>query len=326
MDVHVSFRILIERRRPLGASSRRPAHVRAPAIVFIGTKYLRSPRPLKRSDLNKISYVAAEGAELNLRHFLEIRSRQLNVKPFNAHNLELVGALLGNYTCTASNIHGTKSVSLPLKIQGMYATIESKESDKNKRTLPAPERLALHLARVTFHSPFNGYSLLTFLGRPLCKLSLGAQFLGPENELLATLVCSVYSAPPLLETSWFRNNQQFALNKSQLPDESAAAALDWSSQQALSSVEQPVIVLNKQQEFLLADLLGELANFKCVAKNALGFSQACELNQLDKQTLLSKSFLLFFHFSTRSTRATTNKETAPSLPLRNHETLAERPT
>lgn len=55
------------------------------------------------------------------------------------------------------------------------------------------------------------------------------------------------------------------------------------------------MVLNKQQEFLLADLLstgggggGGGGNLKCVAKNAFGSSDGCELNQASKQMLLSK--------------------------------------
>jgi len=60
------------------------------------------------------------------------------------------------------------------------------------------------------------------------------------------------------------------------------------SKQPVSVVELDVMILNKQQDFMLTELMSQSANFKCVARNPLGYSEACELNLADKQTLLSK--------------------------------------
>lgn len=73
-------------------------------------------------------------------------------------------------------------------------------------------------------------------------------------------------------------------------------------QQALSNVELQIMVLNKQQEFLLADLINQMANFKCIARNSLGYSEACELKHLDRESLLSKF--------TQTLRATTTQHFA----------------
>lgn len=116
----------------------------------------------------------------------------------------------------------------------------------------------------------------------MCKLTLVNEHLGAENELLANLRCTVYSVPPALETVWYRNNLQLAANKSSLD------MLGWLAREPLTVFELAVMVLSKQQEFMLSDLAGQTANFKCAARNPLGYSEACDLNPADKQTLLSK--------------------------------------
>lgn len=111
-------------------------------------------------------------------------------------------------------------------------------------------------------------------GRPLCKLTLGGEFLGSENELMTNLVCSVFSQPPPLEVAWFRSNQQLLVNKTEA---------------ALSALKIPIMVLNRQQEYMLADIAARpSANFKCLARNQFGYSESCELSQPDRQMLLSE--------------------------------------
>lgn len=123
------------------------------------------------------------------------------------------------------------------------------------------------------------------LGRPMCKLTLGNEYLSSDNELMVNLRCLIYSAPLLLETVWFRNNQQLSANKTSLDLLSTSSQL----RSPLSSLETPVMILNKRQDFMLADLMStQLANFKCIARNPLGYSDSCELTQVDKQMLLSK--------------------------------------
>lgn len=126
--------------------------------------------------------------------------------------------------------------------------------------------------------PFSRFSK----GRPLCKLTLGTEYLGYDNELMANLRCSIYSIPMLLETVWFRSNQQLAVNKSNLDISSKSSPLTF--------VDFPIMLLNKQQDFMLNDLVANqpIANFKCIARNSLGYSEACDLRQVDKQMLLSK--------------------------------------
>lgn len=92
--------------------------------------------------------------------------------------------------------------------------------------------------------------------------------------------CSSYSNPALLEAVWFRNNQQVAANKS-----------DSGPTPLTSASELTVQVLSRRQEFLLADLMSQSGNFKCLGRNQFGFSEACELGQLDKQMLLSECLL-----------------------------------
>lgn len=88
-------------------------------------------------DSTHAALTGANGAELNLRQFVEMRQLLVNINKqasslllsssSNSNSIgqqrsaiELIGNVVGNYTCTASNIHGTKSVSLPLQIQGMF--------------------------------------------------------------------------------------------------------------------------------------------------------------------------------------------------------------
>lgn len=111
----------------------------------------------------------------------------------------------------------------------------------------------------------------------MCKLTLAGEFLSTDNELMTNLLCSVYANPPPLELVWFRNNQQLLVNKSD------------SQVTALSTFKLTVMVLNRQQEYMLGDLAAlPAANFKCLARNEFGYSESCELNQSDRQTLLSK--------------------------------------
>lgn len=174
-------------------------------------------------------------SEINLRRMVEFRQRQLRVN----YGVDLITSLVGNYTCSVSNLHGSKVAIMPFQIHG----------------------------------------------KPMCKLSLGREYLGPENELMANLICSIYSIPQLEETLWFRNSQQIATNKT-------TADTFLGGQQGatigLFSSELPVMVLNKQQEFMLTDLMTQTGNFKCIARNSVSYSETCELSPLEKQTLLSK--------------------------------------
>lgn len=96
----------------------------------------------------------------------------------------------------------------------------------------------------------------------------------------------VYSNPPTLETIWFRRQLQVATNKSEDRYDSLADSL------LLSDVSLPVVVLNKEQKFMLSDIAEQSSNFKCLARNSIGYSEACELSQADKQTLLSKYIVI----------------------------------
>lgn len=110
----------------------------------------------------------------------------------------------------------------------------------------------------------------------------------PDNELSGWLRCLIYSSPPLLDTIWLRGGREIAVNKSEVslnPLLASLSRVDGSS--PISSLTLPVKILNKQQDFLLDDLA--TSNFKCVARNSLGYSEACELPQIDKQALLGKS-------------------------------------
>lgn len=91
---------------------------------------------------------------------------------------------------------------------------------------------------------------------------------------MTNLVCSVFSEPTPLEVVWFRSSQQLLVNKTEA---------------SLASLRIPVMVLNRQQEYMLADIAARpSANFKCLARNQFGYSESCELSQLDRQMLLSK--------------------------------------
>lgn len=112
----------------------------------------------------------------------------------------------------------------------------------------------------------------------MCKLTLAGELLSADNELMMNLLCSVYADPPPLELIWSRNNQQLQANKS---DQVVAPGL--------STFKTTVMVLNRQQEYMLADLAAlPSANFRCIARNQFGYSKSCELNQLERQTLLSE--------------------------------------
>lgn len=102
---------------------------------------------------------------------------------------------------------------------------------------------------------------------------------------MVNLRCLIYSTPVLLETVWFKNNQQLGVNKTSLE---VLSSDNW-LRSPLSALEIPVMILNKQQDFMLTDIVTtQLSNFKCIARNPSGYSEACELSQLDKQMLLSK--------------------------------------
>lgn len=137
---------------------------------------------------------------------------------------------------------------------------------------------------MTFSAGSTNWKLLMLSynsGRPLCKLALAREYLGPDNELMAQLRCMIYSDPPTLETIWFRRQLQIGTNKSE----------DWyDSQQGLlpmTDATLPVTVLDKEQKFMLADLVEQGSNFKCLARNSVGYSEACELSPPDKQVILS---------------------------------------
>lgn len=124
----------------------------------------------------------------------------------------------------------------------------------------------------------------------MCKLALAGEYLSADNELMANLLCSVYSMPAPIETVWFRNNQRMLVNKSD------AISL------AFNQLKISVMVLNQRQEYMLADLAGQPnSNFKCQAQNLFGYSDSCELNQLDRQTLLSEYNHLYFQLIKSST-------------------------
>lgn len=73
---------------------------------------------LSLSDLNQTQLpLASDGPTLNLRKFIEFRQRQLNVNPMTAYGVDVVAGIVGNYTCTVTNIHGQKSASLGFQIQ-----------------------------------------------------------------------------------------------------------------------------------------------------------------------------------------------------------------
>lgn len=75
------------------------------------------------SDLNRSEHLlAVEGPRLNLRQFIEFRQRQLNVDPMSAYGVEVVSSVVGNYSCTASNIHGSAKATVGLRIKGKYCS------------------------------------------------------------------------------------------------------------------------------------------------------------------------------------------------------------
>lgn len=150
------------------------------------------------------------------------------------------------------------------------------------------------------------------IGRPICKLALASEYLSAENELMANLRCTIYSLPAPIEASFYRGNQLLASFNKSSPNSSASSSRstttlttiadettsDSDSRQLVSALDLPVMVLNKQQEFLLGDLLAGAANFRCQARNAVGLSELCELQPSSKQMLLSKlPFSLFKPFS-----------------------------
>lgn len=223
-----------------------------------------SPLSPLSSDLNNTEHQIANGErpnQLNLRQFVEFRQRQLQLDPMSAYGAELVASVVGNYTCTVSSTHGSSSSSIHLKVQGECHYLTNLPYLRCKLTS-------------------NDLPSIT-TGRPLCKLKLTNEHLGPDNELIANLRCYIYSVPPLLETSWFKQNQQLAINKS-----------DEANWMPFSTINLPLMVLNRQQDFMLADLLStntnQAGNIKCLARNSIGFSEACELSPSDRQALLSK--------------------------------------
>jgi len=131
----------------------------------------------------------------------------------------------------------------------------------------------------------------------MCKLSLGGQLMSDQNELFVKLKCSILSSEPVLEVIWLRNNKQITP-----PSEQAA----WTDSLPKGVAEEPkgagaggqlveewlfpVQVVNSRQEFMLTDLMSqnEGATFKCIGRNSRGYSEACELGQLDKSILLSE--------------------------------------
>lgn len=115
----------------------------------------------------------------------------------------------------------------------------------------------------------------------MCKLSLGSQFLGDQNELYQNVKCSIYSSTQVIEAIWLRNNKQVPLGATNSINQGGGP---------VGEAQLSVLVLDGRQEFKLTDLMSQAegANFKCLARNAIGYSDACELSQLDKQTLLGE--------------------------------------
>lgn len=101
---------------------------------------------------------------------------------------------------------------------------------------------------------------------------------------MALLKCTIYSNLPIMEAIWFRRRLQIASNGSDLVDD----RLEFARNPHLSELTLPIMVLNKDQKFMLEDMVDHGANFKCLARNLIGYSEGCELNQNDKQTLISE--------------------------------------
>lgn len=133
-----------------------------------------------------------------------------------------------------------------------------------------------------------------FAGRPLCKLEIGPKYISNKNELIIELLCNVYSSPALLETIWFRNNHQAHVNKSSL---SAGTEFELASSALISTIKWHILAVDERQDFKLEEFIAQPnANFKCIARNAIGFSEPCELDQADKRTLAGKLSLFVYFF------------------------------
>lgn len=108
------------------------------------------------------------------------------------------------------------------------------------------------------------------LGAPLCKLS----FDSTGEGLNTALKCQIYSYPSSIETIWLQGTKQIALNQS--------IGLDGivSIERALS---YKILPLDNQKLPFLSP-----SDIKCLARNSLGSSSACELSLSEIQKLKSK--------------------------------------
>lgn len=262
MDIHVS--------RTFARKLTRGCHLAAPRDTTINLELVR----FESSDLNQNeSDIDTNGSTMNVRQFVELRQRQAQVGP-PLSGFDLIASVVGNYTCSASNVHGTARATLPIRFKGEHVGISASAKQAAPTCVSNLENVARYAHRA---------------GRPFCKLNLGGQLIGAQGELLVSLRCSIYSLPALVETIWFRNSQQVAVNKSEPQlDWSAGPARQPSQQSPIWSIGLAVLVLSKQQDFMLTDLMTQSGNFKCVARNSLGYSEACELSQAEKQILLGK--------------------------------------
>lgn len=77
------------------------------------------------SDLNSTEHLLdADEPQLDLRSIVEFKQRQiLPAYPIGAHSVDIITAIVGNYTCTASNMHGSKSASMTLLARGNFMNI-----------------------------------------------------------------------------------------------------------------------------------------------------------------------------------------------------------
>lgn len=71
------------------------------------------------SDLNQTEHALANNEGLlNLRRLTETKQSQAGFDPNSANGFDVATSLIGNYTCTAFNVHGSKSATTNLQIKG----------------------------------------------------------------------------------------------------------------------------------------------------------------------------------------------------------------
>lgn len=119
----------------------------------------------------------------------------------------------------------------------------------------------------------------------MCKLTLATDETitsdkSPSRPL--KLRCLIYSWPALMETVWLRAGQQVAVNRSQQTN------LDYAN--ATTEVQLAVAGFAEQLDPLLSETGQTMPPFdyQCIARNALGHSESCQLSQTSKLSLFSK--------------------------------------